>query len=448
MNDFFRVFILHTVQNISALPLVNIIIHHVNNCDDGNPMKTFIIQTLIFLAGFLMPLHAAVRDSVQIYFRTSHTELDPDFRSNRQVLDRIFNHLSGDSSVWQLQRVSVRGGASPEGSVEFNRYLSEKRAQTIFSAFEQRGFFTDSTAAEYEFIGRDWAGLRRLAAADSAVPYQADVLALLDQIIEADNAPATPVSALKALHRGVPYMYMYKTLFPQLRESSLVVEYDDLFPILKRTDIVPLAHIDTEIDVPAPELTITAPVYAKRCRPFYMGLKTNLIYDAMALPNIGAEFYIGKNWTLTADWLYGWWDRDPSHRYWRAYGGWLGARKWFGSRADEKPLTGHHMGAFAGVITYDFEFGGTGIMGGLPGRTLWDRCNVICGIEYGYSLPIARRLNLDFSIALGYIGGKYYKYEPRDGWYEWQSTHRLNWFGPTKAEISLVWLIGCDNYNR
>ena len=24
----------------------------------------------------------------------------------------------------------------------------------------------------------------------------------------------------------------------------------------------------------------------------------------------------------------------------------------------------------------------------------------------------------------------------------------LNYFGPTKLEVSLVWLIGCDNYNR
>ena len=87
-------------------------------------------------------------------------------------------------------------------------------------------------------------------------------------------------------------------------------------------------------------------------------------------------------------------------------------------------------------------------MGGLPGGTLWDRCNINAGIEYGYSLPIGRRLNLDFTIGIGYIGGKYYEYVPRDGHYVWQSTHRLNWVGPTKAEVSLVWLIGCDNYNR
>ena len=58
----------------------------------------------------------------------------------------------------------------------------------------------------------------------------------------------------------------------------------------------------------------------------------------------------------------------------------------------------------------------------------------------GYSHPVGRRLNLDFTIGVGYFGGKYKKYRHIDDCYVWQSTHRLRWFGPTKAEISLVWL--------
>ena len=103
---------------------------------------------------------------------------------------------------------------------------------------------------------------------------------------------------------------------------------------------------------------------------------------------------------------------------------------------------------YGGAITYDFEFGGKGYMGGKPGHNLWDRCNWFGGIEYGYSLPIARRLNIDFTIVLGYLGGKLLEYEPEDGHYVWQKTKRIHWFGPTKAEVSLVWLIGCGNFNK
>lgn len=69
-------------------------------------------------------------------------------------------------------------------------------------------------------------------------------------------------------------------------------------------------------------------------------------------------------------------------------------------------------------------------------------------MEYGYALPIARRLNIDFVLGVGYWGGKYHTYNPRDGHYVWQSTRQRHWFGPTKAEISLVWLLGRGNTNK
>ena len=77
-----------------------------------------------------------------------------------------------------------------------------------------------------------------------------------------------------------------------------------------------------------------------------------------------------------------------------------------------------------------------------------DRWSWATGVEYGYSLPIARRLNLDFAIGIGYHWGEYKEYLPSDNCYVWQETNNRKYFGPTKAEISLVWLIGCDNYNK
>ena len=47
-----------------------------------------------------------------------------------------------------------------------------------------------------------------------------------------------------------------------------------------------------------------------------------------------------------------------------------------------------------------------------------------------------------------YWGGIYHEYLPQDGRYAWQSTKNRHWLGPTKAEVSLVWLIGKKNQNR
>lgn len=183
-------------------------------------------------------------------------------------------------------------------------------------------------------------------------------------------------------------------------------------------------------------------------RPLYMGLKTNMLYDLVALPNVGAEIYVGRGVSLQASWMYAWWSSDRRHRYWRAYGGDIGARLWLGSRARGKPLSGHHVGVMAGVLTYDFEWGGRGYMGGKPDGTLWERCNFMAAVEYGYSLPVSRRLNIDFSIALGYIGGRYIEYDPGLNDYIYRASRRLNWWGPVKAEVSLVWLIGRGNVNK
>lgn len=406
---------------------------------------------LLLLIGSSVASAQSEKDSVKVHFRVSKTEIDPDFYGNGFALDSIFRKLATDSLLSgpnrRLRSVKVTGAASPEGSVKFNRYLSEKRADAIFEEFRKRGFLSDSLTS-FRFIGRDWRGLQSEVEADPDVPYQADVISLLEKI-NGENPPAHPLTDLKAIHGGAPYRYLHNELFPELRASRLTVEYERLYPTLKLPDlsldfpdVVPTEVCASILPLPVALGTV------KQCRPFYMALKTNMLYDALLLPNIGAEFYVGKNISLTGDWIYGWWDHDRTHYYWRAYGGNLGARWWFGKAAHEKPLTGHHLGLFAGVITYDFELGKGGIMGGLPRGTLWDRCNFISGIEYGYSLPVTHRLNIDFSLAIGYMGGKYLKYEPKYGFYIWQSTHRLHWFGPTKAEISLVWLIGCDNWNR
>ena len=44
--------------------------------------------------------------------------------------------------------------------------------------------------------------------------------------------------------------------------------------------------------------------------------------------------------------------------------------------------------------------------------------------------------------------GEYKEYIPIDECYVWQVTKRRRWFGPTKLEVSLVWLLGRGNVNE
>lgn len=396
-------------------------------------------------------------DSVAVHFRQSRTTLDTSYMQNKEALEHVrvmVERYQHPDSSFKLKEVKVVGGASPEGGVRLNRRLSERRAASIFGYMNRRMELPDSVA-ERAVLGRDWHGLRAAVAVDENVPYRADVLRVIDEIIEScDNGghdTDSNLMLLKKVHGGRPYAYMYRHIFPRLREANVVLTFVE--PVARRSDYTPLLlDCDSLNYFFAPTLlAFVAPMSVgmpAADRPFYMALKSNMLSDILALPELGVEFYLGKNLSIVGNWMYGWWDKDATHRYWRAYGGDLALRWWFGSVARRKPLTGHHVGLYGGVVTYDFEFGGKGHMGGRPGHNLWDRCMHFAGVEYGYSLPIARRWNIDFTLGLGYMGGKYVEYVPNGECYKWVSTKQKHYVGPTKLEVSLVWLIGHGNYNR
>lgn len=413
-------------------------------------MKTHLLYTLILaLCASLSANAQSVRDSVLVHFRVSRTELDTSYMSNAASLaaaqDLIHRYEHEDSTL-RLSDIRVIGAASPEGSVSFNQWLSHRRAERIFDYMQSRIVLPDSLTS-FEFVGRDWAGLRTLVEADSKVPFRDDVLSALDVVLENVSEGETQnqrnLEKIKALHDGIPYRYMLKNLFPTLRASKLMLTFRRPYPALDFTD-----DLMCRAEVVPPRI-IPVEWYAKpQGKPFYMALKSNMLSDILAIPHIGAEFYLGKNISVVGNWWYGWWKTDRTHRYWRSYGGDLALRWWFGKEAHKKPLTGHHIGLYGGVVTYDFEWGGTGYMGGLPGRTLWDRCNWFGGVEYGYALPVARRVNIDFTLGLGYMGGKYIVYDPMGKWYVYKETKNRRWVGPTKLEISLTWLLGRGNFNE
>lgn len=235
-------------------------------------------------------------------------------------------------------------------------------------------------------------------------------------------------------------------------ESITPTEEGLVYTVAKNTSKEPrTAVINVESYGETQEVTVNQA--GAPCKPFYMGIKTNMLYDVAAIPNIGAEFYLGANFSVVANWEYSWWKSDKKAWYWRSYGGDVALRYWMGKAAKEKPLTGHHLGIYGQMITYDVEVGGRGYIADsgfgkdkeIDPNLGW---NWTAGLEYGYSLPIARRLNIDFTLGVGYHWGQFKEYLPIDGHYVWQATKRRQYIGPTKLEVSLVWLIGCDNFNK
>ena len=141
---------------------------------------------LVFLIFYVGHIQAQeIQDSVKIYFRQGYSVLEPSHRNNREALDRIADSLrtSYADSVYQLKRIQVVGGASPEGSILLNRRLSVKRANVLFDYLSRYGELPDSLKTNV-FLGRDWNGLIRLVSDDWELPYRKETLHLLHELAE------------------------------------------------------------------------------------------------------------------------------------------------------------------------------------------------------------------------------------------------------------------------
>ena len=160
-------------------------------------------------------------------------------------------------------------------------------------------------------------------------------------------------------------------------------------------------------------------------------VRTNLVHDVLLVPNLGVEYELSDRWSLVADVSGAWWSAESRNRRWHILTGEVEMRRWLGWRFSPPYFDGgHHLGFYAAVYRYDLEWGGTGQQGEL---------NYGGGISYGYALTFSAKLSLDLSLGIGYLGGRYKKYEPADdGSYVQTGSGTRHYFGPTKLEASLV----------
>lgn len=426
--------------------------------------------------------YLAVNDSVEIHirYRRGSAAIDTLYLDNKTSLDSLVSVLGSIASGPQSGvTISLKGAASPEGALKLNNKLALKRAASL------RDYILANTgipasAVTIEESGIDWMSLKDMIAATDQ-PWRDEAVAIISEvpvfIYDSDNKIVDGRNnRLGMLHGGRAWRYMEEHFFSDLRNAGVLLAFpaedagqpEDACTETDGTGIEPESAEETDdmeascgkdaadgsaddkaagiaeasasdAENQANQATESLPGEPARretgvtgCRPLFL-LKTNMLYDIAAVPNIGVEIPFGKHWSAGANWMSAWWSKDSRHRYWRVYGGDLEIRRWFPSR-DGMSLSGHHVGLYGQMLTYDFEWGGKGRLG--------DRWSWGAGLSYGYSLPIGKYLNIDFTVGAGYLQGEYMEYHPEDGCYVWDSTHIMKWFGPTKAEISLVWFIG------
>lgn len=172
-------------------------------------------------------------------------------------------------------------------------------------------------------------------------------------------------------------------------------------------------------------------------------LQTNLLYDALLAPNISLALPIGNKWSINASFTNPWWvARDNSWCYQILHAE-VEARRWLGNRDSRPLLTGSAIGIYFGGGYYDLEYNSKGFQGGMGASA---------GISYHWAKCISRnkRWRIELGLGLGAIHTKFKHYEGRKGntILVWLRDDKYLWIGPTKASVSIAYLINWKSKKR
>lgn len=392
-------------------------------------------------------------DSIRIYYRLGHREVDTLYKDNRAQLTRFLQLVREAHASNTIEQLVIKSYASPDGSNIANERLSARRAECMRNYLLSHTEVPDSLIKE-EVVGIAWEELRHIVE-KLDISWRNEVL---------DIIANTPIwiydnnrriidgrkKRLMDLRGGIPYRYMYEHLFPELRSSIAIQLYlkttdgkehivenadvssdknvDDMFP--------PSEEVSKEV-VATKEFTNTQPesssLSGESMQPVQnseasqrLALKTNLLYDAVLMPSLDIEYRINDRWSVNLEGDMAWWKNDRKHKYYQLATISPEGRYWFKTR---KPWHGHYVGIFGGFTWYDLENGKKGYQGEAE----------MVGLSYGYMWPIGKRLSLEAGIGVGFLHTRYEEYLPKDGHYVYQQTKQMNYFGPLKLKFAFVW---------
>jgi hypothetical protein len=312
-------------------------------------------------------------------------------------------------------------------------------------------------------IGEDWDGLRREVENDPLVPNRAGVLNLLDSY----QSNEVKKIALKQMSEGRVWAYISQYILPSLRGGAAlslhkkevaqpaVTPQKDVEVQEKRvTDTVYVDRIKEQAPrVDTVRVIVRDTVYVDRTvapkpieptkKPLF-ALKTNLLFDLVTAINLEVEVPIGKRWSVAGEWICPWWLLKSDQIALEAGVSTLEVRSYLGKREGKQPLTGWFVGAHGGWGYYDIEWRDRGSQG-----RLW-----YAGLSGGYAHTINRSgsLRMEYSLGLGYMQSKYTCYTSQKEGGKWhllpQREANRMWIGPTRAKISLVWMINRGNKKK
>lgn len=421
-------------------------------------MMNKIMTKILFFAAVML---LAVQNYAFAKFCTMDFNLD--FKLDNYILYN--NYLDNDSvmralgdsiqkiGIENIDSVVVVSYSSPEGKYAHNVWLSEHRAASM------KKYFNDNYPEfEDKLIVRkgdeSWFLFRDLIVADTIISdsIRNSMLYILDSL---DATPDYKKTLLKKFDHGKIWHYFINEHFMRLRTSAICLSYNEYYyaiPQIDRTIDLDLSYERDTIPLKPVDLYLE-----KRPKTYktVLGIKTNLLYDAVTALNISVELPVFRFMSLAIEDVFPWWNGGENGNEWAFQILSLGAEAKFwvwptykyGKKHVERNDKGYHRtgltGLFVGLYCFSGMFDVQWYDKLCYQGELWS-----AGVELGYSWPCGKHFNLETQCNFGYVNAEYRHYNigsDAEALYRDKKVGTLTAFLPTKLALSLVWNINRNN---
>ena len=414
------------------------------------------------------------RNAATVVFPVSKYTLPKDDQTIKELRDVVLPQIHRDSL--RVVRVKLRGAASPEGSENFNRFLSEKRQMALYDFVREYMQIPqgDSLLSETETEGYSYLYRRMKQNAD---PDFEKVKPLFDEYMPTGQFTQLK-RGLQTISGGRLWRRMLVTYYPSLRAACMLIVCQKKNARLNGLDVqdipeTPIEPVEpVQPIVPIEPITPIQPaepidsIIVRYPRREVLSVKTNLLfygvympggYDKWCpIPNVAIEYYpLRGHFTYGASFDFPWWQNYWGHKYFQVRNYQLETRYYL--RKGDIELRPEGKGAaFKGLyfqayghatifgICFDKDHGYMGEGGG-------------AGLGIGYVMPLSKKghWRLEFQLQAGLFFCKYDPYQFENlinpdfhdnrYYYRWtlepglfkKRQYKTTWIGPTRIGITL-----------
>lgn len=171
-----------------------------------------------------------------------------------------------------------------------------------------------------------------------------------------------------------------------------------------------------------------------------VAVKTNALYGALTFtPNLGVEFGLAPKSTLDIGVGYNPWNLKGSETDNKKRVHLLGEveyRYWLCQKFSGHFFGAHALGSHFNISNYELPL----LFGKGAENYRHQGWAVGTGLSYGYQWILGRHWNLEATLGVGYARLQYDKYECKSCGDKVASDEIRNYFGPTKAGVSIIYL--------